>query len=154
MWFAVSHTTCWCHDIFAWSRRAQLVGFVCGFFCFKDYLFLNREIIRENDLILLFLKSKIILGKDQTVLLSWLPPSWHHVVFKWNIWHIFQLGCYFVLLDKAIQNSLKNKLNGRGISFIFFFFHRHLWLSFKGDVIFHLDKKGFDPNSKIPIFPS
>lgn len=118
MWFAVSCTTCWCHDILVWSRRAQLVSFVCGIF-FKDCLFLNQELIRENDLILLFLKSNIVLGKDQTVPLNCLPPSWLHVVFKWNIWHILQLGCYFVLLDKAIQNSLKNKLNGRGIFFFF-----------------------------------
>lgn len=38
--------------------------------------------------------------------------------------------------------------------FFFFFFHRHLELSFKADVIFHLDKEGFDPNSKIPLSPS
>lgn len=113
MWIAASCTTCWCHDILVWRRRTQLVGL----FFFKDCLFLNEELVRTNDLILLFLKRNGILGKDQTVPLSWLPPSWLH---KWNIWHIIQLGCYFVLLDKVIQNLLKNKLNGRGILFFFF----------------------------------
>lgn len=36
----------------------------------------------------------------------------------------------------------------------FFFPNRHLELSFKADAIFHLEKKGFDPSSKIPLSPS
>jgi len=94
-------------------------------------LFLNGELIRTYDLLLVCLKSNGILGKDQTVSLSWLPLSWLHIVFKWNIWHILQLGCYFVLLDKLIQNLLKNKLNGRGIIFfsvdIWSFLSKLLW---------------------------
>lgn len=94
-------------------KKESTVSWFCLWDFFKDCLFLNQELITENDLMLLFFKSNIVLGKDQTVPLSWLPPSWLHVVFKWNIWHILQLGCYFVLLDKAIQNSLKNKLTGK-----------------------------------------
>lgn len=138
MWFAVTYATQWCYDNHhTWRRRRQFAVLGCSgvvycfvLFCFvgfEDFFLKKKEGIRENDFILLCLKSNVILGKDQIVPLNWLPPSWLHIVLKWNIWHILQLGCYFVSLDKVIQNSLKNKLNGRGMCWFFFFSPIDIW---------------------------
>lgn len=79
----------------------------------KGCLFLNGELISKNDLISPCLRSNGNLGQDQTFPPSWLQPSLLNIVFKWNIWHIFQQGRYFVPHAEMFQNSLKNRLNGR-----------------------------------------
>lgn len=73
-----------------------LVGF------FNIAYSLSGEVIRANYLILP--QKQRNFGNGSNSPLSWLPPSWLHIVFKWNIRHILQL---FFCCCSSWQSSSK-----------------------------------------------